>query len=332
MLVISFLLLCLALFLDTVLPPDVLLTPFYAIPIAVVSFRFNWRVVVATAFVCVTAFSLRAAIEELSILNYGIKLISFITVGTLGVDFSIQREKAEAKAEEAQRSKQSLQTFMEMVSHDLRQPLTVIKLYAEILQRHYNSPPDPNVAKLLGAVNHAQLLVSDLKEAASYSGGHFVVRPKRADVLHILAQVVREQQQGQNKHQILLDTKHKRIVGIWDGDRLEQLFTNLISNAVKYSPQGGEVKVTATKDKLSFHLCVADQGIGMTIPQQKQLFAPFMRLHHKSSIKGTGLGLYISKAIVDAHHGKIWVKSKRQVGSEFYVELPLAYSLRRNKR
>ena len=113
------------------------------------------------------------------------------------------------------------------------------------------------------------------------------------------------------------------MIGNWDQDRLHQLFTNLITNAIKYSPNGGEVGITVKQRGQEALVGVADQGIGMTPEQRAVLFQPFARLNQAEGVPGSGLGLYISKAIVEAHGGRISVESMAGQGSAFSVALPL---------
>ena len=113
------------------------------------------------------------------------------------------------------------------------------------------------------------------------------------------------------------------MIGNWDQDRLHQLFTNLIANAIKYSPEGGEIGITVQQTGQEALVRVADHGIGMTPEQRAVLFQPFARLDQAGGVPGSGLGLYISKAIVEAHWGRIWVGSTAGQGSAFWVALPL---------
>jgi signal transduction histidine kinase len=123
-------------------------------------------------------------------------------------------------------------------------------------------------------------------------------------------------------HHLVLEAP-ERLVGNWDGGRVGQLLANLVSNAIKYSPAGGEVRVAL--DCIGGEACVrvSDQGIGMSPDQIERLFQPFTRLYRGQEIHGLGLGLYISKAIAEAHGGRIWVESRPGQGSTFTVTLPL---------
>jgi signal transduction histidine kinase len=113
------------------------------------------------------------------------------------------------------------------------------------------------------------------------------------------------------------------IIGQWDPDRLGQVLDNLLGNAVKYSPQGGEILVRITSAKGEARLSVADQGPGIPTAVVPHLFERFYRGEHRAGDAGLGLGLYISRMLVNAHGGRIWVASALGSGSTFTVALPL---------
>jgi signal transduction histidine kinase len=109
--------------------------------------------------------------------------------------------------------------------------------------------------------------------------------------------------------------------------RIERILDNLIDNAIKYSPDGGEVKVSARRDGDSVLISVSDQGIGISAANLKKLFQPFSRLETLvagTAIQGVGLGLVVCRRLVEAHGGRIWVESELGKGSTLYFTLPLA--------
>jgi signal transduction histidine kinase len=113
-----------------------------------------------------------------------------------------------------------------------------------------------------------------------------------------------------------------------DRSKLEQILKNFISNAIKYSPNGGDVRVFVSHDESMATICVADQGLGIPEESLTKLFQEFYRVEREThaNIKGTGLGLSITKELIEAHGGKVWVKSKLGVGSQFFFSIPLADS------
>ena len=111
-----------------------------------------------------------------------------------------------------------------------------------------------------------------------------------------------------------------------DPDKIEQVIMNLVDNAVKYSPAGGEVSVSLLRDSQKVEFKVSDQGVGIPPEHLPYIFDKFHRVDNRATreIYGTGLGLYVSKSIVEAHGGNIWVESEPGVGSTFHFTLPLA--------
>jgi len=107
--------------------------------------------------------------------------------------------------------------------------------------------------------------------------------------------------------------------------RLERVLDNLMDNAVKYSPGGGDIRITVRRDSDSLVFGVHDQGIGITAADQAKLFQPFQRLETsmEASLKGVGLGLVVCRRLVEAHGGRIWVESEPGRGSSFFFTLPL---------
>ena len=206
---------------------------------------------------------------------------------------AIQRQQLAKRLKETEIAKDHLQIFLGIVTHDLTQPLTALKLCTQIF---------------------------------------LALIPQKTNLTQLLKTLVADQQALTTKHQIRL-VQAKTITGTWDEGRLRQLFTNLISNAIKCSPSGGKIILSMEKRPTSVCIAIADCGLGMTKAQQEQLFQPFSLLHHGHTIKGMGLGLYICKAITDAHQGKIWVESQKHKGSIFFVELPLnSYRSKRTQK
>ena len=126
-----------------------------------------------------------------------------------------------------------------------------------------------------------------------------------------------------DRHPIRIETP-ERLDLFADRDRIEQVIANLVSNAIRYSPEGGPIEVTAKPNGTDLHLQVRDRGLGVPKEHQQTIFDRFGRAHG-SSFGGLGLGLAIAKGVVEAHRGRIWVESsgKPGEGSVFHVQLPL---------
>ena len=244
--------------------------------------------------------------------------------------------------QELEQAQEQGQAFLSLVAHELKTPLTNIQGYAQLVDRFTRRPPakpaegtrgpavDPtervlNAAqKIVDNTRRLQTLVEDLQEAFRLGSGRFPMRRERMDLGVLARQVVEEQQAVAERHQLSVSVPAQPVEGEWDADRLRQMLTNLVSNAVKYSPEGGPVKVALRRRKGQAVLTVADQGLGVPREAMDALFQPYSRLHRSRSIKGTGLGLYIVKGIVEAHGGRVAAASAGEnAGATFTVTLPL---------
>ncbi|HEV8463166.1 MAG TPA: HAMP domain-containing sensor histidine kinase [Gaiellaceae bacterium] len=218
--------------------------------------------------------------------------------------------------------------FVSSVSHELRTPLTSISGYVEVLlegeddeeRRDYLSIVDRNAQRLLG-------LVSDLLFAARLQGGRLELERTAVDFAEIVAHSVasaRPRAETAAVEITIYESRVPKVIG--QADRLAQLLDNLVSNAIKFTPPGGRIDVRLATLDGHVRLEVSDTGIGIPEPEREKLFERFFRSQTalERQIQGTGLGLYISKAIVEAHGGRIGVQSAEGRGTTFVVELPIA--------
>jgi signal transduction histidine kinase len=141
-----------------------------------------------------------------------------------------------------------------------------------------------------------------------------------------LARRVAAQQQATTRHKIEVRTEHEQLMAEIDPGRIEQVLTNLVGNAIKYSPQGGPVIVTLWEESAArmVGISVQDHGIGIPGSQQAQIFGRFMRADNAVAwgISGTGLGLYLCRELVQRHGGRLWFESAEGAGSTFFLTLP----------
>jgi len=243
---------------------------------------------------------------------------------TLAAYGSIAVENARLHAQELE-TRQRLEQFLGIVAHDLRAPLGVVTTSVELLQDHAYDRRRDAIHQILPPIEHAtkrmQRLIDDLLDAARIGAGRFQMRYGSMD-LAVLAEVVQAQRSTTKAHRITFEAP-PRLEGNWDAQRIEQLLTNLLSNAIRYSPNGGTIRVRASQEGGRAILSVTDPGIGIPPEQVKKLFQPFFRCDPDVTVGGTGLGLYIAKAIAEAHGGSISVISQPGKGSSFSVALPL---------
>jgi signal transduction histidine kinase len=218
--------------------------------------------------------------------------------------------------------------FVSNVSHELRTPLTSISGYVELMledeadeeKRNYLAIVDRNAERLLG-------LVSDLLFSARLQGGRLELERADVDLQQLLQHTIESARPRAEAAGVVL-TVTASSVPIVSGEavRLAQLLDNLVSNAIKFTPSGGHVDVRLSSGDGLVRLEVSDTGIGIPEQERERLFERFFRSQTAldRQIQGTGLGLYISKAIVEAHGGRIGVDSTTGEGTTFVVEIPVA--------
>ena len=218
--------------------------------------------------------------------------------------------------------------FISMFSHELRTPLASILGYAEILREGGVSGPEAgHCAEVIERNAQRRLhLVGDLQVLSQIQSGQLAMDFRRADLAGLAASAVEElRPQARDKHidLSLAVTDVPRLVV--DPARIAKLIGNLLSNAVKFTPDGGRIEVRLGTEAGQAVLTVADTGVGISAADRERIFERFYRtaIARRQEIQGTGLGLTISQAIVDAHHGTITVDSEEGRGSTFTVRLPL---------
>lgn len=226
--------------------------------------------------------------------------------------------------------------FLSSVAHDLRNPLTAIKAYAQILRQQARTgsvPADALVQGLLkieGVVAKATTQIDELLDLARLQADQPLELNKGAtDLVGLGRQVAAQYQQAGGEHHLRVDTKVPQLVGIWDAIRLERVLGNLLSNAIKYSPEGGEIAVEVGREEGEETpwaiLAVRDQGIGIPESERPQIFERFYRASNaRGRVVGTGLGLAGVRQIIEQHGGSISVASREGHGSVFTVRLPTA--------
>lgn len=230
-------------------------------------------------------------------------------------------------------------SFVAMASHELRTPLTAIKGFVSTLlmddtfqadeRREFHMIIDQECDRLTRLIN-------DLLNTARIDSGQSL-KPdyKEVDINQLLEKDVLIQRQTISaKHQIALDIPEPLPRITADEDKFDQIITNLLGNAVKYSPNGGTVTVLGRKDGDHILIGIRDQGLGIPADHLNKVFERFHRVNNEDNRKiyGTGLGLYLSKHLVESVHlGKIWVESEVGVGSTFWIRIPVALDVEKAK-
>jgi chemotaxis family two-component system sensor kinase Cph1 len=220
---------------------------------------------------------------------------------------------------------EELDTFSFTISHDLRTPLSSIKNYTEIIMEDYGTEFSPEAQLLLKKViKGTDKMTGLIKDVLQYSRvGRAEIRKIPLDMSKMLPEIREEVLASYGNRDIQVNIINCPSV---NGDRtmLMQLFTNLIGNAVKYSPKDPariEINGEITDDYIVY--TVQDNGIGIDMKYAGRIFELFRRLDNVKNIDGTGVGLAIAKRIVEKHNGKIWLESKLDHGTKFYIGLPV---------
>lgn len=261
------------------------------------------------------------------------QLETLAAYGAIAIESVRLRARDQRARQEIEDTRLRLQQFVGMVAHDLRGPLGVIATSLELLRdnrRRSRSGIEQHVLPATeNAIRRMQRLVDDLFGAARIGAGRFHVRPFPMDLVEVARRVVEQHQTMSECHRLVLEAP-PRLEGEWDPERVGQLLTNLISNAIRYSPDGGEVRVTVIPRNTEVIIRVSDQGIGIRPDEKPLIFEPFTRFQHDPETEGLGLGLYIARAIAEAHGGRIWVDSQPERGTSFFVALPTTNGARRD--
>lgn len=228
-------------------------------------------------------------------------------------------------------------TFVDAVAHDLKNPLQVVTARAQLLRRRLRrgggidpAMVETGLAGIESAVARTVDLIDEMLDAARVRAGlPLGLGTGPTDLVALVRQVVAEHQETTARHGVVFGSTLSSLVGNWDGSRLRRVVGNLVANAIRYSPEGGEVTVRlgAIEDAAGSwaELRVVDRGIGIPAADRDRLFCPFGRGGNvEGRIEGTGLGLAGARQIVEQNGGTITVESEEGVGSTFTVRLPLA--------
>lgn len=244
----------------------------------------------------------------------------------LAIENAHLHDQALQNARHAEAARESLQGFLAMVAHDLRNPLTTVLGYTQLLIRSESARQSQKALQDLSAIEQSALqmrrLVGDVLDASRIGAGHFEIQPEEMDLVALARRIVEQVGKRSTTHALSL-VAPESLKGVWDPVRLQQVLENLLSNAVKYSPSGTEVVVRVNRQDDKALVSVTDHGEGLSPEQIQQLFRPFSRPAHAQEAKGIGLGLYLTKGIVEAMHGCIRVESTVGKGSTFSVVLPI---------
>jgi len=239
----------------------------------------------------------------------------------------LERERAALAAAEA--ASRAGAEFLAAAAHELKTPVAVIKAYVELLASQETRERSTVEARALTALNsqcdRLTDLVENLLDVLRLSLGRLYLERHHISLGALAAEVVARMQGLTTKHRLLLDVADPAEVDA-DPRRLDQVLVNLLGNAIKFSPQGGEIRVTVAAWDGAAVVSVEDAGVGIPATRQAQIFDQFYKAHPGAAVvyEGLGVGLFLSRALVQEHGGTIWFTSVEGEGSTFSFSVPLA--------
>ena len=232
-------------------------------------------------------------------------------------------KKIEHEVSERKKADKLKDEFIGIASHELKTPITSLKANVQVLHHKLLQKEDvqsvEQLAKMDAQLNRLTNLIRDLLDVTKIEGGKLKLHQDFFDFNELVTEIVDEMQETTKKHEIITKLD-KTCVVYADRERIGQVITNLISNAIKYSPKAHEILIKTITTKENVTLCVKDFGLGIPKKKQHHVFKRFYRIEEGSE-EGLGLGLYISSEIIALQGGKIWVESIPGEGSMFCFTL-----------
>jgi two-component system sensor histidine kinase MtrB len=219
--------------------------------------------------------------------------------------------------------------FLTGVAHDLRNPLVPLKMSASALGPEGKAPSDQSMRNVINViqrqVDRLDRMIGDLLDASRIEAGQLELRLEEQDARTLVLEVYNLFHRASEKHELELVLPRAPVMVRCDPYRIEQVLNNIVSNAVKYSPKGGRIEIALESEATGAVFRITDEGIGIRPEDMPFVFEPFRRFRGTSKdVPGVGLGLSIAKRIVEAHHGRIDLKSQLGKGTTFRIYLPAA--------
>jgi PAS domain S-box-containing protein len=220
--------------------------------------------------------------------------------------------------------------FIGMASHELKTPITSIKAYIQLLLNIYkNKAEDEFLMKSLTTVNKQinklTRLITDLLDVSKMESGRLSLTSEPFSLTDLLKETIDEVQHTATQHDIVYVPTAQQYTINADRDRIAQVITNFLTNAIKYSPESDRVDVEVSSTDNEVKIAVKDYGIGIKPEEQPKIFNRFYRVEgrNEQTFSGFGIGLYVAAEIVKRHNGNVWVESEKDKGSIFYFTLPV---------
>jgi len=217
-----------------------------------------------------------------------------------------------------------------MVSHELRTPLTSIKAYVDTLQRQDVQFDDETRSSFISVISRETermtRLINDILDLSRIEAGRLDLKPTFVDLPELIRRVVARIESQAAGHTLSLDLPDEMEPVLAEPGKIEQVMLNLLGNALKYSPEGSSVEISVRRLKEKSMVSVTDHGIGIPKEQLSHVFDKYHRggMALEGGIRGAGLGLFVTKSIVEAHGGRIWAESREGEGTTMIFTVPLA--------
>jgi signal transduction histidine kinase len=250
---------------------------------------------------------------------------------SLAIDNAQLYETERLAVSEAESAVRNRDEFLSVAAHELKTPVTSVLGFSQMLLRQIDKGQMPDEQRLTHVLKNLESqnqklaqLINQLLDISRINGGQLVVDPKPTNITTLVKNVAQMAQENTSKHQIIINSVADYTLSI-DPIRIEQVMTNLIDNAIKYSPDGGPIRIDiGAVDPATLEIAVTDQGVGVPTDQRQNLFQKFYRADTGRYFQGIGLGLYICRQIVELHSGVLSAEFPNTGGTRMVICLPLS--------
>lgn len=259
-----------------------------------------------------------------------------LTIGWLKqtIDKLLSRERVKKQelqdlVKEMQELERRKDDFVNMASHELKTPITSLNLYIDVLEKRIGSKKYKGAGEALERIKkqtkNLEYIISNLLDVSRIQTGKVSYKKENFRLDELVSEAVVAFYDGNKKQKIKI-LKNPKIIVKADRNRIYQVLANLISNAVKYSYEKGDINISVRKEGKKAIVSVQDFGIGIKKDNQRKIFTKLYQVSedHAGTYPGFGMGLFISEDIIKRHRGNIWVESEEGKGSTFYFSLPIS--------
>jgi signal transduction histidine kinase len=250
-------------------------------------------------------------------------------LGALATNLNRMNDELGRMYEAVETASRHKSEFLANMSHELRTPLNAIIGFSQVLKQQMfgelNAAQAEYVDDVLSSGEHLLDLINDILDLAKVEAGRMELQPTTFALPGLLDNAMSMVRERATRQGVSLTTQTDPSVGLIEGDerKVKQILFNLLSNAVKFTPGGGRVTLAATADDAQVEISVGDTGVGISAEDQVRIFEEFYQAGPGATQEGTGLGLALTRRLVELHHGRLSVASEPGAGSTFTVRLPL---------